>query len=73
MATTDPTQLSLTEASALVASGQLSPLELTEACIARSEALDPTLQTYITPTFESARQEAKAASEEIAAGRPWPR
>ena len=69
MATADPTQLSLTEASALISSGELSPLELTDACIARSEALDPTLQAYITPTFESARQEAKAATDEIGAGR----
>ena len=69
MATTDPTQLSLTEASALIRSGELSPLELTDACIARGEALDSTLQAYITPTFESARQEAKTATDEIAAGR----
>ena len=53
----------------MIASRELSPLELTEACISRSEALDPTLHAYITPTFESARQEAKAATEEIAAGR----
>ena len=69
MAISDPTQLSLSEASALIESRELSPLELTNACIARSRALDPTLNAYITPTYESARQEAKLATDEVAAGR----
>ncbi len=69
MAIADLAQLSLTEASQLITKRELSPIELTEACIARSEALDPTLNAYITPTFETAREEAKAATEEIAAGR----
>ena len=69
MAAPDPTQLSLTEAAASIANRELSPQELTEACIARCEVLDPKLNAYITPTFESARQEAKAATDEIAAGR----
>ena len=68
MAVTDLAQLSLTEASRLIARREISPVELTEACIARSEALDSTLNVYITPTFETARREAKAATEEIAAG-----
>ena len=69
MTSVDPTQLSLTEASRLIGRRELSPLELTEACIARSEALDPKLNVYITTTFETARREAKEATEETAAGR----
>ena len=61
--------LSLREAANLVAARQASPLELTDACIARAEALDDGLHAYLTPTFETAREEARAATEEIAAGR----
>lgn len=44
-------------------------MELTDACIARAEALEPTLHAYITRTFEPARWEAKTAEADIAAGR----
>jgi aspartyl-tRNA(Asn)/glutamyl-tRNA(Gln) amidotransferase subunit A len=60
--------LSLAEAAKLVEKREVSPLELTDACIARAEALDDTLHAYLTMTFETARQEAKAAGEAIAAG-----
>src|SRR6266545_1453965 len=69
MAASELTNLSLSEASKLVEGGKVSPLELTEACIARTEALEPRLNTYITQTFETALAEAKAATAEIAAGR----
>lgn len=69
MASTELADLSLTDAADLVARRQVSPLELTEACIARAEALDGRLAAFITPTFETARAEAKTATEEIAAGR----
>ena len=61
--------LSIREAANLIAARQVSPLELTDACIARAEALDGNLHAYLTPTFESARDEARRATEEIAAGR----
>jgi aspartyl-tRNA(Asn)/glutamyl-tRNA(Gln) amidotransferase subunit A len=63
------TDLELNEAAALIEARRVSPVELTEACIARAEALDATLHAYITTTFETARQEAQAATDEIAAGR----
>ena len=61
--------LSLSEAARLVAAREVSPVELTEACIARAEALDAKLRAYITPTFETALAEAKAATADIAAGK----
>jgi aspartyl-tRNA(Asn)/glutamyl-tRNA(Gln) amidotransferase subunit A len=67
-ASTDLTRVSLSEAAELVASKQASPLELTQACIDRAEALDPKLNVYFTRTFETALAEAKAATEAIAAG-----
>ena len=39
----------------LIERREVSPLELTDACIARAEALDATLHAYITTTFDTAR------------------
>jgi aspartyl-tRNA(Asn)/glutamyl-tRNA(Gln) amidotransferase subunit A len=61
--------LSLAEAASLIEKREVSPLDLTDACIARAEALDATLHAYLTMTFETARLEAKAAADEIAAGK----
>ena len=61
--------LSLLEAADLVESRKVSPLELTDACIARAEAFDARLNAYLLPTFETAREEARRATEEIAAGK----
>jgi len=61
--------LSQAEAAKLIEKREVSPLDLTDACIARAETLDATLHAYLTMTFETARQEARAAGEEIAAGK----
>jgi aspartyl-tRNA(Asn)/glutamyl-tRNA(Gln) amidotransferase subunit A len=61
--------LSLSDASYLIDAKKVSPLDLTEACIARAEALEPTLNAFLTRTFDTALAEAKAATAEIAAGR----
>jgi aspartyl-tRNA(Asn)/glutamyl-tRNA(Gln) amidotransferase subunit A len=68
METTDLVYLSIQEAANLIAARQVSPLELTDACIGRAEKLDGELNAYITRTFETAREEARTATEEIAAG-----
>jgi aspartyl-tRNA(Asn)/glutamyl-tRNA(Gln) amidotransferase subunit A len=67
--TADLYTLTLAQASTLVEKRKLSPVELTDACIARAEALEPRLHAYITQTFDSAREEAKRAEAEIAAGK----
>ena len=61
--------LTLAQAAERIAARELSPVEYTDALIARGEALQPQLFTFITPTFERARKAAKAAAEEIANGR----
>jgi aspartyl-tRNA(Asn)/glutamyl-tRNA(Gln) amidotransferase subunit A len=48
---------------------KLSPVELTEAYLARSEKLGPRLNAYATLTRERALGEARDAEKEIAAGR----
>ena len=68
MDTTDLAYLSIQEAANLIAARHVSPLDLTDACIARAEALDGELHGYLTPTFKTAREEARAATEAIAAG-----
>ncbi len=65
----DLERLSLSEAAALIADRHLSPLELTEAYISRAERLDGKLNVYVTRTFETALEEAAAATAEIANGR----
>ncbi len=66
---TDPTLLTIAEASALFESRKLSPVELTKACIAKTEALDPTLLSYVKFTPEAALETAKAAETAITGGK----
>ena len=47
---------------------EVSPVELTRACLERIEKLNPTLNAFITVTAESALAEAHAAETEIARG-----
>jgi amidase len=49
-----------TALAALIRDGELKPLELVDAAIARIEALDPQLNSVIHPRFERARAEAAA-------------
>lgn len=44
-----------------------APLELTAACSARIEQLQPVLHAFITPTLELAAGQARTAEREIAA------
>ena len=60
--------LTLAQAAGQIAKRELSPTEYTDALIARSEALQPQLNTFITQTFEQARKSAKKATEQIANG-----
>jgi aspartyl-tRNA(Asn)/glutamyl-tRNA(Gln) amidotransferase subunit A len=47
---------------------QISPVELTRACLDRIEKLNPVLNVFITVTAESALAEARAAEIEISRG-----
>ncbi|GAA4018003.1 amidase [Deinococcus rubellus] len=59
---------SIAEIGALYRSGQLSPVELTQRCLARIAALNPTLNAFITVTAEQALIEAGQAERELRAG-----
>jgi aspartyl-tRNA(Asn)/glutamyl-tRNA(Gln) amidotransferase subunit A len=65
----DLATLSLAEASELVRSKKVSPVELTRACLTRIDRLNPLLNAFITVTGESALADARAAESEVAKGR----
>src|SRR5450755_3524674 len=62
------TQLSLSEASELIRSRKISPVELTQACLSRIERLNDKLNAFITVTADAALSQARAAEGEIQQG-----
>lgn len=58
----------IAEAAASMARKALSPVELLEACLARIDRHEADLHVFVTPTFERARAEAKAAEARMMAG-----
>ena len=69
LASTDLHYLSITEAARLIEQRRLSPVELTQAFLDRTETFDPQLNAYLLVTADRALAQARAAEAEIAAGR----
>jgi aspartyl-tRNA(Asn)/glutamyl-tRNA(Gln) amidotransferase subunit A len=67
--TPSPVFLPLRELAALVRARRLSPVALTEQCLARLETLGPRYNAVVTVTRELALREARRAEAELAAGR----
>jgi aspartyl-tRNA(Asn)/glutamyl-tRNA(Gln) amidotransferase subunit A len=65
---TDLPMLDLSEASRAVQKKEVSPVELTRACLERIERLNPKLNAFITVTDAEALEAARKAQEEIARG-----
>ena len=65
---TDPNWLSASAAARAFAARTLSPVELVQALLARTAALDPRINAYICLDAEAALAAARAAEAEIAAG-----
>jgi aspartyl-tRNA(Asn)/glutamyl-tRNA(Gln) amidotransferase subunit A len=61
--------LTVQEVAALIRSRKVSPVELTQACLARIEALNGSLNAFITVTAESALADARSAESEVQHGR----
>jgi aspartyl-tRNA(Asn)/glutamyl-tRNA(Gln) amidotransferase subunit A len=59
----------ISEITARVARGVVTSQKLTEACLARIDELNPTLNAFITVTADEALAQARQADKEIAAGR----
>src|SRR3984957_7391109 len=60
--------LNIEQAAPLLRAGKLSPVELTHACLTRIEALNPTLNAFITVTADSALLQAQQAEAELHQG-----
>jgi aspartyl-tRNA(Asn)/glutamyl-tRNA(Gln) amidotransferase subunit A len=63
------TLLTIAEASRLMAARELSPVELTQACLDRIERSNPDISAFITVTPERAMSDARASEARITAGR----
>jgi aspartyl-tRNA(Asn)/glutamyl-tRNA(Gln) amidotransferase subunit A len=66
--TQDAARLTLEAAAEAVRARRISPLSLTESCLARIAALEPRLNAFITVTADLAREQARRAEREIEAG-----
>ena len=69
----DATELCFTSASelgSLYRSRQLSPVEVTEAVLARIERLNPKLNAFLTVTADVAREQARASEARMQRGEP---
>src|SRR5437588_11156735 len=64
-----PDYLTIAEASRLIETKELSPVELVDSRLARIERLDDKLHSFIRVLADSARAEARAAEAEIAGGK----
>jgi aspartyl-tRNA(Asn)/glutamyl-tRNA(Gln) amidotransferase subunit A len=67
--TTELFNLSATEAGRLMLARKLSPVELIDAFLARIEAVDERVKSYLLVTADRAREQAKVAEADIVAGR----
>ena len=62
--------LSLHELAGRIREHEVSPVDVVEAHLQRTESLNPKVFAFIEVTAESAREEARKAETEISAGRP---
>jgi aspartyl-tRNA(Asn)/glutamyl-tRNA(Gln) amidotransferase subunit A len=69
MSDLDLNGLTIGRAAEALRTRQLSPLELTDAYLARIAELNPRVNAYITVTVERARADARRATEELVAGK----
>lgn len=58
----------IAQVSSRLRSRELSPVEVTDAYLARIEALNPSLNAYLTVMADEARQQARQAEAEVGAG-----
>jgi aspartyl-tRNA(Asn)/glutamyl-tRNA(Gln) amidotransferase subunit A len=65
----DILSLSATELGQQIKTGDISPVDAVDACLARIEATEPKLNAYVRVLADEARAAAKQAEKEIAAGK----
>ncbi|MCD6400656.1 MAG: amidase [Anaerolineales bacterium] len=62
------TSLSIHEISALISKREISPVEITSACLERITSIEPKINGFITLTGDIALEQAKVAEKEILSG-----
>ncbi len=67
--TTEPCDLSATSALRLMATGELSPVELLESCLARADRVEHSVNAFVARDDEAALLEANAAAQAAADAR----
>ncbi|MCP3989137.1 MAG: amidase [Actinomycetia bacterium] len=65
---TKPNELDASEARRLIGQGELSPVELLDACLTQTDAIDPAVNAMVVRADERARAEAAAAADAVARG-----
>ena len=65
---TEPCDLSAVAARALIGQRKLSPVELTDSCIRRIEAIDPAVNAVVARSFEAARKTAREREAAVMRG-----
>ena len=68
MANLDLLKLTIAELAPKIRSGEVSPVELTEAALNRADSLQPTLNSFITILHDQARDQAKEQEAALARG-----
>ena len=68
MAYSDLCQLTISELAPKIKAREISPVELTEAALARADRLQPTLNSFITILHDQARSQAKEQEEALMRG-----
>lgn len=66
----DPADLTASEARRLIGTKALSPVRLMEACLARIDATNPTVNAIVSIDADGAMTAARAAEAAVQAGRP---
>ncbi|MBM09367.1 MAG: amidase, partial [Magnetovibrio sp.] len=67
---TELCDLKAIEARRHIGTKEISPVELLESCIARTDAINPAVNSIVTTCYERARREAKIAEEDVLSGKP---
>ena len=68
MADSDLCQLTISELAPKIKAREISPVELTEAALARADRLQPTLNSFITILHDQARSQAKEQEQALMRG-----
>jgi aspartyl-tRNA(Asn)/glutamyl-tRNA(Gln) amidotransferase subunit A len=66
----DPAEPTVARAARAIAGGELSPLELTNECLARAAELEPVIKAFLTLDADGAREQARSLTEELSRSGP---